>query len=753
MRTSANKSYRTFTGGLITEASPLTYPESASLDEDNTIIFKKGNRTRRLGFQGEDNFLQSSYSITASQLENGAEIDEHSWEAVNETGDTDLLVQRVGDFVYFYDHQDTELSRNLLPFSIDLRVYALNNSVEVFNSEISFANGRGLLFIVGERINPISVEFIPETNSIEVRRINIVIRDFIGVDDGLANDFEPTTLTAEHLYNLRNQGWVTPAKKETDFDATGNVGTPGIFTQISRGFTGFSDLTETYADTSSPIEAYFNSQGVYPGNNKQWWLGRLEVDKLDDDDPEVVLLQAGEFDPELLCDTYVGNTRAARGHYLLDAFNKDLSEVSGIAGLPTDTSTNRPNSVAFYSGRVWYGHESDVYYSQTLEDHRQAGLCYQEADPTSEVISDLIATDGGIIPIPEAHNIKRLYSLGGGLLVFADNGIWFVGGGSGNGFDATNVAVAKVTSNGLLGRNTLIEADGIIYWWSAAGIMSLSQQSGLFGAQDGAFDRANISELTIQSYYNNCIPPQTKQHAKGVYDPIRGVVKWLFSDQELNGYRNFYNKILNLDTVLNAFYPWTVSSELGRPYITGVFRRVNVRQILTPGFVTQKGPDTFSTFLNYSFVCLNGSSYNLSYGDFSGQEFVDFPHSETGYEYLSFLETGYEVLEDLMRDKQQNYVYWYFRRTDDTLEDGGIGSSCFVQTKWDWSNSEVSKRWSRRVQAYRVTERHKHAAVVATKHKVRGQGRSIQIRFESDARGKTFDLLGWAAHFTGETVV
>ena len=57
-RAETAKIYRTFVKGLITEASPLTYPENASIDEDNMILYRKGNRSRRLGID-----FESGYSL------------------------------------------------------------------------------------------------------------------------------------------------------------------------------------------------------------------------------------------------------------------------------------------------------------------------------------------------------------------------------------------------------------------------------------------------------------------------------------------------------------------------------------------------------------------------------------------------------------------------------------------------------------------------------------------------------------------
>ena len=47
----SDKAYLPFTKGLITEVSPLAYPEGATLDEDNIIITRAGERERRLGLK------------------------------------------------------------------------------------------------------------------------------------------------------------------------------------------------------------------------------------------------------------------------------------------------------------------------------------------------------------------------------------------------------------------------------------------------------------------------------------------------------------------------------------------------------------------------------------------------------------------------------------------------------------------------------------------------------------------------------
>ena len=147
--------------------------------------------------------------------------------------------------------------------------------------------------------------------------------------------------------------------------------------------------------------------------------------------------------------------------------------------------------------------------------------------------------------------------------------------------------------------------------------MSLRQQTGLFGSNDGVFDRENITETTIRSFYHNCIPQTAKQFAKGVFDPIRNMVQWLFWDEDTSHPfgLNFYNRILNLDVTLQAFYPWTIDNDSGRSLI-GAVRRTDVNVINTPGIETQKGSDTFTSYVEYiystSLLPLSGGEQGLS---------------------------------------------------------------------------------------------------------------------------------------------
>ena len=202
------KLYRTFVKGLITEAGFLTYPEDASTDELNTVPSPKGSRNRRLGIEEEP------AGSDVELLDEGATsvTSEFTWKAAANKYDANFLVQQVGNAIHFFEINTEPLSTHKKGFIIGLVNYKTEGTTDeqVANTRVQFASGKGLLFIVSEVIEPLVVEYDADTDNISTIRVIIQIRDFDGVPDGLANDAEPSTLSKEHFYNLKNQGWLTP---------------------------------------------------------------------------------------------------------------------------------------------------------------------------------------------------------------------------------------------------------------------------------------------------------------------------------------------------------------------------------------------------------------------------------------------------------------------------------------------------------------------------------------------------------------
>lgn len=730
-RARSNKLYRNFQKGLITEASYLNYPENACTDMDNVMISYKGNLYRRPGMDYESGSSALALSLNASLVANYA-YTSYFWESVANDAKRSFLVQQVGNILYFFDLSAANTAVGRKTFTINLLASAAAGftQAQVSAEPVQMASGKGFLFVVSKCIYPILVEYNPDTDVVTANRIYIQIRDFEGVNDGLANDEEPTTLSATHRYNLYNQGWLAPT----------NDGTTGNLVQ-QFDFTG--QIVSKRQPPDTPIGTYFTSASRYPSNVQQWWAAKNTTN---------------DFDPVALRKFAFGQGIAPRGKYILDAFNKDRSSMSGITGLAVDTQTEQPRSVSFFSGRVWYVAGSSVYFSQILDSKFKAGKCYQEADPTSEDISDLVDSDGGVIQIPEMVAGCKLVPAGVGILVFGQNGLWFISGGQ-TGFTATTISIQKIYNLGTTNPFSVVETKDGVLWISDVGIQMMNVGGDSTGS---AFGTETISEMTINDFFVNNMPQANRQYIKGIFDKATSTVIWLFNDSTTaNPW--IYDRILHFDMKLKAFYPFSVSDNSARPRIVSVFNTPELARVNHPYQTSIK-----DQYVKYAFLVPNGTQYDMAFGFFRDYTYADFKtFNGTGFDYLSYLESGYELMDDAMRKKGANYLFCYFRRTeknfinvsDDLVAD--YPSSCLFQAKWDWADRSHSGRWSSKFEAYRYLQMPFNTTtdleiqygfpVIVTRNKVRGNGRALQFRFESNGIGKDFDLLGWAVPYYGNT--
>lgn len=333
----------------------------------------------------------------------------------------------------------------------------------------------------------------------------------------------PTFLTRIKNYNLRNQGW--PAEFSCYPNEVGN---------------GAPVITDPVFHTESAI-------GVYPSNADIIHLAKSTVAE---DSPNI-----GGYSPWFLRKSNFGNTPAPKGHFILNAFNRNRQEHTGIAGTydpARDQDPTRAVSVTFFAGRIFYlKPNGQVLFSQVLTDINRAGNCYQEADPTAEDINDLVATDGGVVNIRDIGEAYKLVSTNDRVYVFADNGVWYISGPIDSGFKATDFQVRQLTTAGCVGPNTVVIADSTVMFWGDSGIFAI-----VADPSTGQPVAQNITENTIQTFYNNIRTP-AKATAQSFYDPDDRKIYWAYNNE--SGYdgiswRYKYNRILIFDIVLSAFY-------------------------------------------------------------------------------------------------------------------------------------------------------------------------------------------------------
>jgi len=786
MAVKSEKQINSFIKGLITESNPLTYPENASMDEDNFVLNRDGSRSRRLGMEYEEDYQLNPLGTYSTN-----NISYHEW-AISGGGSTTVSigVVRVYNKLWFLNMLDRSPSTALLNGGVALEVDFLENA-PIESTVINNA-----LIVVGEDLPyPVRITYDPATDTITQTPYTVLVRDFWGVYDGLVDNERPTVLSNTHNYNLLNQGWSPTIKNICD---------------------------------TTPINCTYTHLGKYPSNSDVWHIGKVA------DSNSADFEQYSPLEMDLRKHDF---TIAPKGKHIIDVFNRGASRqevstvlvattpVSGTSvptatvktnldtvpdyvlaaktvatsvpnpvstypvdttqALPVDKETGSFTTVAFYAGRVFYSgvksaiidpdpkspnYSGYVFYSQTMLNDDKLGRCYQEADPTSDEISDIIGTDGGTIHIAEAINITALVATKSALLVFAENGIWMVSGGQAN-FSATDYQLSKISSIGTKNKGSIVTVNSEVYYWAKGGIFRI-----VYDDADGGLKSENLSLTSIQTLYNQ-IGDQAKYSCRGKFEEKQNTIRWLYNDSPTYAGQSNYNRELVLDLTLGAFYTNTIDNTY--TYIAELVRipdyaeSTAVDEVLIGNDPVLVGTDevvvniTDITFREspISYLAVD-ANYNFTIAKYKDTTFHDWTIATGGTNYSSYLVTGYEIFGEIMRKKYAPYIMFYFDRTENGFTEvtGTLKlanpSSCLVQAQWNWTDSANSGKWGNQFQAYRLTRNYIPTGVadtfdygdrvIVTKNKLRGSGRALSLKIQSE-EGKDMKLLGWGLTVTGNS--
>lgn len=131
-------------------------------------------------------------------------------------------------------------------------------------------------------------------------------------------------------------------------------------------------------------------------------------------------------------------------------------------------------------------------------------------------------------------------------------------------------------------------------------------------------------------------------------------------------------------------------------------------------------------------------SFGVTFAEEYREDYRDFVKADgQGTDYLSYAVSGYGVYGEGNRQFQGNYITVNYA----PLSNG----QAYVQGVWDYSIDKATGRWSMRQQVYFLDDDgHKH---FARKVKIRGHGKALQIRIESQS-GKAFEINGWTLYVT-----
>lgn len=162
----------TFVAGLVTEASPLTFPPNASLDEENFNLNKNGSRSRRLGFDLEDNYV-SINTTAVVPVDNNLMVSSFKWQNVGGNPSVTFIVVQIGKQLSFFNSSAVPLSSGL----VGQWDYTEEDSIRKF----SYASVGGMLVVVTGRKEIDTYEY-DGTNLTKLSK-RLKIRDLFGVTD------------------------------------------------------------------------------------------------------------------------------------------------------------------------------------------------------------------------------------------------------------------------------------------------------------------------------------------------------------------------------------------------------------------------------------------------------------------------------------------------------------------------------------------------------------------------------------------
>lgn len=367
MQVRGEKDYTSLVKGLITERSPILGEEQACQDELNFVFdLATGTRVKRKGFEYVSGYTKPSTNDPVLRTR-------FHW------ADQNLIVDVYQEMVTHDGRRDTVFVflDDFEPYAKLAEGYVPTEFTPTYSTYVQVSALRDKLFVAsGSRLF-----VLDKTGAEEIKTysLDLYIRDFKLLPDGLRIGQRTGVMTEEHRYNLYNAGWYAERKLESTgalgdpisefsvgvtsvtesvnilsmsglfvFTADPvdlNVGAEGFFTSgpnadvtftVLDVFTepggphGFSTSVELTPDTGVRLIEY-GSSGELPSNADIPTLGL----KTNDEGDEL-------FSKNTLLNVSTGNSEAPRGHYVynITSINRDSKLVTKANdGTPDKTTT------------------------------------------------------------------------------------------------------------------------------------------------------------------------------------------------------------------------------------------------------------------------------------------------------------------------------------------------------------------------------------------------------------------------------
>lgn len=738
-----------FNKGLITEANPLIQPLGSTRDEQNFTLENDGKRNRRLGMGYEAGGIEVPVDTGENAIEELG-TNTFRWDLTGDFPGLYMVVVQIGNTIDFFESTEAALSDSKLgTLVLGSGDPLTSHSITQVNTLLVVATGKAIY----------SVEY-KDNGVFDLEEIELEVRDFFGVEDwaptvgkyidrGNSISHRPTTFRPSHLYNIINQGW--PQEESWSHSAETGNGTRKekrnviAFCEQINGFLPsnadvYSEYVVSATDTTPRAIKAFTPEMMFEGEQRNYESSKGKA--------IIPLLKRGEGRTDFLAD----------GFYAL-AFQEDAT--------PDSASV-----VAEFAGRVFYAGFSGqvsggddkspklnnhVVFSQLVEYRQQTSQCYQVADPTSAEDSEIVPTDGGVIRISEATNIVGLLPVSNSLLVFAENGVWQVLGGSDFGFSAENYQVIKVTERGCVSPSSIVNIGEQVMYWTSDGIYLIQ------GSPEGFFSAQDLILNSIKTFYSE-IPDKSK--GVGAYDDFNNTVRWVYGGgNELVYKLNFKAWTVNVVEDTNIKIRSLVEAS---PFVGGM----SIEDVFVDGEVVVSDGETVvvstgikisnPTEVKYLVIRPDNSTYTFS--AYNNMDFIDWEVNGFASDASAYMQGAHFTGGSGSKAKQSPYVTFHFKKTEDGFNsefEPLNQSSCLVQASWDWSNHSNSGKQGREFQAYKFRRHYMPSGqfdefdngfeTVVTKNKVRGRGKALSVTIRTSPL-KDCQLIGWEQEVTVEDV-
>jgi hypothetical protein len=717
-QTSGSVELKSFSGGLVTEVSPMNGDISTTSELSNWLLNKDGSleARRKLVKVGD-----IGLPVTTTTDDYKTFI----WERPSGRSTPILCIFNVYKAAFYDINADG---------SIGARIHYSNETWAYAGSQTSVTEAAGKLIIGGRYVNYIQsgsyvgdnthmyvVNYDSEaTTPITITQADITINDLFGADDRT-----PPNQNPQQIPYVRKGEML---QDQTD--------------------TAYGTITDPYS--VDYLEKYYRRQynKVNQGFTKEMLTQRTGGSVYEPygiigiSVPSLGLDASGAFEIDVLAKALVtiGRTPAPIGRVTLNLTNRGDSRSDYVESLgyierglyrseynngdndptkrnfiqfrrdnmPLDRSDRGIFITSSHQGRVFYGCDefritdgdekspdinSMIFYSQSVVGAENFINCSTTNDPTSSDEASVLDTDGGFIIIQGMGSVKSFYSLGSSLIVSAANGLWEI---SSTGiFTGSNYAVRKLTSDSIVDEKSVVIVGDMLLYWALSGIKSIVPEK-----QRGYLSATDLSKGVIDTYYSSVLGDTL---LCSIYNERSNEIRWCHKSNDVY-------KELVFDTTLKAFYTNTLTE-------LDTATKIPVMYLKQDDVV---GDSNIGMVVTDTSLDEGGIYY------FSGDK------SEAS------LTTNVSTFGDVTKRKACNYLTMLFRQTEKTQDEVGLldQSSCLTTASWDYADNVSSNKFSRQFEAYRLrrvnvgatsTYTHGHS-VISTRNKVRGSGKALSVK-------------------------